>query len=440
MQTVEDFHALQQSRSTTEPSIAKNQNEVEPYLRHVFQKRREHLLERCRSLKINNTLNTQLWHSFLTIETPGSLQVCVPPKAGSTSWRKLSQQLTEQTHTNRRPVSAILVRHPLSRLTSVYRDKYLDGSPISFYNREWRNRTGTTTMWKFYWSTYWLPTLVSSGRLDPPKNFLEGLKQGAGSDKSHIPGIRTLRDAVIRAFGHINDELMRRFNNAFFTFEEFLEFVVWTNNLGIVDVHWAPYTEQCLPCQKDYRYILHLETIQEESRILLSLDIQSGFISQHRTKDTYTPLQDDFHYYKDLPETPAARKSLKGVHPRSPERHGMQRDASLRRCIVERLNEKRKETQTLCSMYLHKMRESGGWMGTEASTLPRRCEVTCYHPQAPIHAQKMAKFRELNCFVRLILGSVPGSSSKSFQDVTFPSQIMDSRDSCCESLPILSSV
>lgn len=162
-------------------------------------------------------------------------------------------------------------------------------------------------MWKFYWSTYWLPTLVSSGRLEPPKSFLEGLKQGAGSYKSHIPGIRTLRDAVINAFGHINDELMRRFNDSFFTFEEFLEFVVWTSNLGIVDVHWAPYTEQCLPCQKDYRYILHLETIQEESRILLK-DVgypeRFHLTTQHRTKGyTYTPLQDDFHYYKDLPES-----------------------------------------------------------------------------------------------------------------------------------------
>lgn len=187
------------------------------------------------------------------------------------------------------------------------RDKYLGGAPISNYNREWRERTGTTPPWMFYWQTYWLPALVSSGRLTPPKRFLEDLKEGAASDKSLNLGIRRLRDAVSSAFGSVQDELTKRCSNSSFTFQEFLEFVVWTNDLGIRDVHWAPFTELCLPCQEDYHYILHLETIQEESRMLLK-DVgypeEFELTTQHRTKGhTNTLTQDDFQYYEDVPES-----------------------------------------------------------------------------------------------------------------------------------------
>ncbi|XP_047474096.1 carbohydrate sulfotransferase 9-like [Penaeus chinensis] len=299
------MHTQPRIRKTTETTVFKSGSWMKPDLRHVFQKRREHLLERCRSLRINDAPHTTLWHSFLTVESPGPLEVCVPPKAGSTSWRKLSRQLAEQKQSSLRPTNAILVRHPLSRLASVYRDKYLDGAPISNYNRDWRERTGTTAPWMFYWLTYWLPALVSSGRLAPPKRFLEGLKEGAPSDKSFNLGIKRLRDAVTSAFGGVQDKLTKRCSNSSFTFHEFLEFVVWANDLGIRDVHWAPYTEQCLPCQKDYHYILHLETIQEECRMLLK-DVgypkELNFTTQHQTKGcTNTLPRDDFQYYKDVP-------------------------------------------------------------------------------------------------------------------------------------------
>lgn len=187
------------------------------------------------------------------------------------------------------------------------RDKYLDGAPISNYNRDWRERTGTTAPWMFYWRSYWLPALVSSGRLAPPKRFLEDLKEGTTSDKSFNLGIKRLRDAVISAFGSVQDELTKRYSNSSFTFQEFLEFVVWANDLGIRDVHWAPFTEQCLPCQKEYHYILHLETIQEECRMLLK-DVgypeEFNLTTQHQTKGcTNTLPRDDFQYYKDVPRS-----------------------------------------------------------------------------------------------------------------------------------------
>ncbi|XP_037777659.1 uncharacterized protein LOC119574488 [Penaeus monodon] len=74
------MHTHLRIRKTAVSSVSKSGSWMKPDLRHVFQKRREHLLERCRSLKINDAPHAILWHTFLTVESPGPLAVCVPPK------------------------------------------------------------------------------------------------------------------------------------------------------------------------------------------------------------------------------------------------------------------------------------------------------------------------------------------------------------------------
>lgn len=80
MQSVKNFHYLHQIRKTTESAVAKPGSGMKPDLRHVFQERREHLLERCRSLRITDAPHAELWHSLLIVKSPGPLEVCVPPK------------------------------------------------------------------------------------------------------------------------------------------------------------------------------------------------------------------------------------------------------------------------------------------------------------------------------------------------------------------------
>ena len=58
--------------------------------------------------------------------------------------------------------------------------------------------------------------------------------------------------------------MMERFRNASFTFNQFLQHVVWTHEQGMPDLHWMTYTESCDPCRRKQDYILKLETVQEE--------------------------------------------------------------------------------------------------------------------------------------------------------------------------------
>lgn len=108
-------------------------------------------------------------------------------------------------------------------------------------------------------------------------------------------------------YGTVSQDLQLRFSNATFTFQEFLEFILWVDGLGMRDLHWGTYTEQCIPCQEDYQYILHLETIDSESRVLLQdvgypEDIQLA--TKHRTKGLSRTLStSDLQYYKNLPRS-----------------------------------------------------------------------------------------------------------------------------------------
>ena len=52
--------------------------------------------------------------------------------------------------------------------------------------------------------------------------------------------------------------MMERFRNASFTFNQFLQHVVWTHEQGMPDLHWMTYTESCDPCRRKQDYILKL--------------------------------------------------------------------------------------------------------------------------------------------------------------------------------------
>lgn len=188
-------------------------------------------------------------------------------------------------------------------LQSLPRDKYLNGAPISAYDSPWQARTGSLTTWEYRWFYYWLPTLISSGRLEPTPLLSRLLKrhdlafrfisrnyrkdgaalrvpqaESSGFDAfSYHVGThmvangrqKGLEFALVQAYGHVDKDLRRIYANASFSFEEFLRFVVWEKDWGVTDLHWTPYVDTCFPCQQNYDYILHLETVSEEARVLL---------------------------------------------------------------------------------------------------------------------------------------------------------------------------
>ncbi|XP_069981640.1 uncharacterized protein [Penaeus vannamei] len=307
-------------------------------LHQVFRERREYLRERCRRLHLKDRFLSLPWRLHLTFRAPGPLRVCVPFKIGSTSWRELNNRLKEQTLPNLKPASAILVRHPLSRLASAYRDRFLNGQAISDSNESWKQRTGPEANWNYYWYGYWLPALISSGRVAASSDFEEMLRQDVevfdfisrhhvvkddhveitrendfseqdkfvGTYMAVVGRQMGLQDAVVFAYGNMTEQLKTRYGNVSFSFNEFLEFVVWSNDLGVLDSHWTPCTELCVPCRQDYQYILHLETIAQESEVLLQ-DVgypqEFRLPAKHRTKEHANVTDsDDLAYFKNVPK------------------------------------------------------------------------------------------------------------------------------------------
>lgn len=58
----------------------------------------------------------------------------------------------------------------------------------------------------------------------------------------------------------------RRFENVSFTFQDFLQHVLWTSHHGVMDHAWAPQTCLCDPCKNSYDYILESENILAEAK------------------------------------------------------------------------------------------------------------------------------------------------------------------------------
>ncbi|XP_047474895.1 uncharacterized protein LOC125029129 [Penaeus chinensis] len=333
------YNQIQSSSRSVMPQLGLHA-ESQPHddVHQVFRERRLHLQESCLRLNLQNRFLSLPWRLHLTFRAPGPLSVCVPFKVGSTSWRELNNRLKEQNFPNLHQASAIMVRHPLSRLASAYRDRFLNGQAISDSNESWKQRTGPEAKWNYYWYGYWLPALISSGRVAASSNFEEMLRQNLEvfdfisrhhvvkddhveitkendfSDQDKFVGSYMivvgrqmgLRDAVSFAYKDMEEQLKTRYGNVSFSFNEFLEFVVWTNDLGVLDSHWTPYTELCVPCKQNYQYILHLETIAQESEVLLQ-DVgypkEFRLPAKHRTKEhTNVTYVDDLAYFKNVPK------------------------------------------------------------------------------------------------------------------------------------------
>ncbi|XP_047118629.1 carbohydrate sulfotransferase 11-like [Schistocerca piceifrons] len=218
-----------------------------------MERRRRHLSDACSALGLDAPGNDSLhrpnpWEFF--VNHKHHLVWCNVFKAASTSWMynfnllagyspkylqttkevplSLARQryprpsLAELRAALNKSVSFLIVRHPLQRLLSAYRDKLENALPHTFHQR-----MGAQIVRKY--------------RKGPPKIV--------GTQKKTNPK-----------------------NPRWPTFSEFVQFLVDEYRKGSqFDMHWTPITEFCTPCQVPFDVIAKFETLEEDQNFLIHL-------------------------------------------------------------------------------------------------------------------------------------------------------------------------
>ncbi|KAK4296666.1 hypothetical protein Pmani_030852 [Petrolisthes manimaculis] len=180
-------------------------------------------------------------------------------------WLLEESEIIQENIKSVKPRAVISVRHPLRRLVSAYRDKYLGGLPLDIYTDTYREKRDLLESWYTRWYNYWLPALISSGRVTSERLY--------ATYNNHSSSFGKMHDLITTAYGD-SDEiemLVKKFQKATFSFEQFVHHVLWTHELRLPDFHWLPVFNTCHPCYYHYDYVIHLETAMEDVRDLLSL-------------------------------------------------------------------------------------------------------------------------------------------------------------------------
>ncbi|KAK0085971.1 hypothetical protein PV325_004167 [Microctonus aethiopoides] len=241
-----------------------------------FASRREHLNKKCMEINLNDGNLVPNAREFV-INHEYQLVWCNVFKAASTSWiynfnLLIGYSREELMKTDHPPLymlrqkyprpsihkllqalnsslSFIIVRHPLERLVSAYRDKFLNSRGNKFY--------------------------VNMG--------LKIINTSRSKDKAKISEMNS--------------------NSILPTFKEFINYVICQWKAGRqLDEHWRPIIESCTPCLIDFDIIIKFETMQEDQEYLIKLAklegiIEPTWLNQAKSSQTEDVIKD---YYSQL--------------------------------------------------------------------------------------------------------------------------------------------
>ncbi|XP_042212322.1 uncharacterized protein LOC121859524 isoform X2 [Homarus americanus] len=260
-------------------------------------------------------------------------------QVGSTAWKSFMSQACARIPGSLQDLKTLVVRHPLGRLVSAYKDKYLNGSPLNTYDKAYRKVTGSHQTWNDRWQEYWLPALIHKGSVAPSPQYLTTLKK-VSQAYGFLTGKRfgtfsrhrlnetkkassnperkfiTLAKKMLTVGKHVGvvaavnigystteqSKLKKYFSNASFTMAEFLEHVLWTRDVDLLDHHWTPISQLCGPCTADYKYIVRHENPKEAEYLLGLLHLQENTIPRKHKSIGALHDKSDLQYFEDVPK------------------------------------------------------------------------------------------------------------------------------------------
>lgn len=184
------------------------------------------------------------------------------------------------------------------------RDQYLGGAALGQYGSSWQRATGSMDTWTTRLYLYWLPALISTGRLSGQSQVVHLLLRNLRASHRMLtqyfsstsgkmlanppteeviyygPEEMTIAAHMVWSGSHwgLWDAVHRGLNlvhphstlaNVTFTLTEFLQHVSWTHKYGVPDHHWMAASVHCRPCFTSLHYLLHLENLDAELPHLL---------------------------------------------------------------------------------------------------------------------------------------------------------------------------
>ncbi len=145
--------------------------------------------------------------------------------------------------TDPEPIGFVIVRHPLRRLLSAYRDK------LEVMNEHFHKLYGQSIVEKYR----------ERGRIRFGDEFYQGLHKGAPIPVPERNGKDTCDRHLIRTSRRSQPCVVTAGSTP--TFWEFVKAVLEER---LLDEHWRPIHDCCNPCNIHYRYILRFESLAAE--------------------------------------------------------------------------------------------------------------------------------------------------------------------------------
>ncbi|XP_063590807.1 carbohydrate sulfotransferase 11-like [Penaeus indicus] len=287
------------SSLTLDPAIYSGSNHDEA-MASLMSQRKAYLRSQCNATNAKKVKAAYKWKTRVTLMANGFFRVCATPKGGSTSWRRLTLRMPKGVVGRSPPLQILNVRHPLTRLASAYRDKFLGGMPLYKYDEEWRQKTKSRMPWYNEWETFWFPALAARGSLPFRPNLR--LRARNATYWANVDHGREIYKVMKNSHGKAGFSLRSDFRNASFSFEDFLRYVIWTHDVGFMNKHWAPLVFLCNPCKYKYDFIVHLESIIPEFNYVMKFLNHTEGVELKEEHKTKTTNRSDIYLYKDIPK------------------------------------------------------------------------------------------------------------------------------------------